>query len=53
MTEENKNNFVKYMLIYFCVFGIMSVTVGLLKTANLFYHQVIVKDQLAGEPIKR
>jgi hypothetical protein len=53
MTEENKNNFVKYMLIYFCVFGIMTVVVGFVKTANLFYHQVIIKDQIAGELIKR
>jgi hypothetical protein len=53
MSEEDKNNFVKYMLIYFCVFGVMSITVGILRTANLFYHQVIIKDQIAGELIKR
>jgi len=43
MTENDKNNLLKYILIYFCVFGIMSVTSGLLKAAGAFYHQVIEK----------
>jgi hypothetical protein len=46
MLEEDKNNFIKYMLIYFCVFGVMSITVAVLRTANLFYHQVILKESL-------
>lgn len=53
MSEEDKNKLFKFILIYFCVFGVMSVTGGLLKTASAFYHQVIIKDQVAGEPIKR
>jgi hypothetical protein len=53
MSEKDKQNFVTFALIYFCVFGIMSITGGLLKAASAFYHQVIIKDQVAGEPIKR
>ena len=45
MSEKDKQNFVTFALIYFCVFGIMSVTGGLIKFAGAFYHQVILKDK--------
>lgn len=44
MSEKEKDKFLKFLLIYFCVFGIMSVTGGLIKFAGAFYHQVILKD---------
>jgi len=52
MTEEDKNTLFKFVLIYFFVFGILSVTHGWLKACNSFYHQVIIKDQVVGQPIK-
>lgn len=45
MSEKEKDRFFKFLLIYFCTFGIMSVTGGLIKFASAFYHQVILKDK--------
>lgn len=45
MTEKDKNILFKYLLIYFCVFGIMTVTGGLMKTIYLFYKQVIATEK--------
>ena len=53
MSEKDKQDLIKFALIYFFIFGILPITGGILKTANLFYHQVILKNQVAGEPIKR
>lgn len=53
MSQEEKDRLLKFALIYFCVFGIMSIIGGILKTSSLFYHQVILKDQVAGEPIRK
>jgi hypothetical protein len=53
MSEEEKNRIIKFALIYCCIFGIMSLISGILKTTSAIYHQVIIKDQVAGEPIKQ
>jgi hypothetical protein len=53
MSEEEKNKIIKFTLIYLCVFGTLSLISGIIKTTNAIYHQVIIKDQVAGEPIKR
>lgn len=53
MSEDEKNKIIIFALIYFCVFGTMTLISGILKTASAIYHQVIIKDQVAGEPIKK
>jgi hypothetical protein len=53
MNGKDKETMIKFVLIYFFVFGILSVIGGLIKTSNLFYHQVILKDQIAGEVNKK
>jgi len=45
MTNEQKDKLLKVLLIYLSVFGIMSVTSGILKVVSAFHHQVILKDQ--------
>jgi hypothetical protein len=42
MTEQQKNDLFKIVLIYVCFFGTITLITGVLKVASLFYKQVIL-----------
>jgi hypothetical protein len=42
MTQKEKDNLLKIILIYVCTFGTITLVIGLLKVINLFYKQVIL-----------
>ena len=50
MNEELKDKIIKLSLIYIVISALITIPVSCGRAVQAFYHQVIVKDQIVGQP---
>jgi len=50
MNEQIKDNFLKIAFLWIIVSAIITIPASCGKAVQAFYHQVILKDQIVGQP---
>jgi len=53
MNEHVKDCIAKVALIWIITGAVLTLPAACSKAVHAFYHQVIAKDQVVGEPIKK
>ena len=53
MNEQIKKSFIEIVTIWFIVGATLTIPAACSKALHSFYHQVVIKDQVVGQPLNK